>query len=47
MDENRRNSYVLIALVFGVCLAAVWGFTLIFFGDSELGFILGALFSGG
>ena len=47
MAENRRNSYVLIALVFGVCLAAVWGFSLIFFGDSELGFVLGALFSGG
>ena len=47
MEENRRNSYMLIALVFGVCLAAVWGFSLIFFGDSYLGFILGALFSGG
>jgi heat shock protein HtpX len=47
MEENRRNSYVLIALVFGVCLAAVWGFSLIFFGDSILGFVLGALFSGG
>ena len=47
MGENRRNSYVLIALVFLVCLAAVWGFSLVFFGDSELGFILGMLFSGG
>ncbi len=47
IEENRRNSYILIALVFGVCLAAVWGFSLLFFGDSELGFILGALFSGG
>jgi heat shock protein HtpX len=46
IDENRRNSYLLIALVFGVCLAAVWGFSLIFFGDGGLGFILGALFSG-
>ena len=47
MEENRRNSYVLIALVFGVCLASVWGFSLVFFGDSPLGFVLGALFSGG
>jgi len=47
MEENRRNSYILIALVFGVCLAAVWGFSLMFFGDSYLGFIFGALFSGG
>jgi len=47
MDENRRNSYLLIALVFGVCLAAVWGFSLMFFGDSALGFVLGAIFSGG
>lgn len=47
MEENRRNSYLLIALVFGVCLAAVWGFSLIFFGDGGLGFVLGALFSGG
>ena len=47
MEENRRNSYILIALVFGACLAAVWGFSLIFFGDSGLGFVLGALFSGG
>jgi len=47
IDENRRNSYVLIALVFGVCLAAVWGFSLVFFGDGGLGFALGALFSGG
>jgi heat shock protein HtpX len=47
MGENRRNSYLLIALVFCVCMAAVWGFSLIFFGDSPLGFFLGALFSGG
>jgi len=47
MEENRRNSYILIALVFGVCLAAVWGFSLMFFGDSIFGFVLGALFSGG
>jgi len=47
MGENRRNSYLLIALVFGACLAAVWGFSLVFFGDSPLGFALGALFSGG
>ncbi|MFA6213678.1 MAG: M48 family metalloprotease [Candidatus Micrarchaeia archaeon] len=47
MAENRRNSYLLIAIVFCVCLAAVWGFSLLFFGDGELGFILGALFSGG
>jgi len=47
IDENRRNSYVLIAIVFGVCMAAVWGFSLIFFGEGPLGFFLGALFSGG
>ena len=47
IGENRRNSYLLIALVFGVCLAAVWGFSLVFFGDSPLGFVLGGLFSGG
>jgi len=47
MGENRRNSYILVALVFGVCMAAVWGFSLMFFGDSSLGFVLGALFSGG
>jgi len=47
MDENRRNSYLLIALVFCVCLAAVWGFSLVFFGDGGLGFALGALFAGG
>ncbi|MCX6771264.1 MAG: M48 family metalloprotease [Candidatus Micrarchaeota archaeon] len=47
MDENRRNSYLLMSLVFVVCLAAVWGFSIIFFGDSDLGFALGALFSGG
>ena len=47
MAENRRNSYILIAFVFAVCMAAVWGASLVFFGDSPLGFILGALFSGG
>ncbi|MFA5930152.1 MAG: M48 family metalloprotease [Candidatus Micrarchaeia archaeon] len=47
MAENRRNSYVLVVLVFCACLAAVWGFSLVFFGDSEFGFVLGALFSGG
>lgn len=45
--ENRRNSYILVAAVFAVCMAAVWGFSLMFFGDSSLGFVLGALFSGG
>ena len=47
MAENRRNSYVLMALVFCACLATVWGFSLILFGDSDLGFALGALFSAG
>ncbi|MFA6328349.1 MAG: M48 family metalloprotease [Candidatus Micrarchaeia archaeon] len=47
MEENRRNSYILVALVFCVCLAAVWGISVLFFGDSGLGFALGALFSGG
>ena len=47
MAENRRNSYILVALVFGVCMAAVWGFSVLFFGDSGLGFVLGTLFSGG
>ncbi|MFA6907773.1 MAG: M48 family metalloprotease [Candidatus Micrarchaeia archaeon] len=47
MDENRRNSYVLIALVFGVCMASVWGASVLFLGDSALGFAMGALFSGG
>ncbi len=46
MAENRRNSYVLMALVFCACLATVWGFSLILFGDSDLGFALGALFAG-
>jgi heat shock protein HtpX len=46
MDENRRNSYLLIALVFGVCLAAVYGFSLIMFGDNDFGFLLGFILSG-
>jgi len=46
MGENRRNSYILMALVFGVCLAAVWGFSLMMFGDDLFGFVLGALFAG-
>ena len=44
MAENQRNSYVLIAVVFAVCLVAVWGFSVLFFGDSGFGFVLGALF---
>lgn len=43
MDENRRNSYILILVVFAVCFAAVWGFSLIFFGDSEIGFVFGMI----
>lgn len=44
--ENNRNSYILIAVVFCVCLASVWGFSLLLFGDSDIGFVLGALFAG-
>jgi heat shock protein HtpX len=43
MDENRRNSYVLIAVVFAACFAAVWGFSSMFFDDSEAGLVFGVI----
>ena len=45
IGENRRNSYILIVAVFAVCLASVWGFSVLLFGDSDIGFILGAIFA--
>lgn len=41
MAANRRNSYLLMFVVFALVFAAIYAFTLLFFGDDALGLILG------
>jgi len=43
--ENRRNSYLLMLAVFIIAFAALYGFSLIFFGNSVLGLALGIVLS--
>lgn len=43
--ENRRNSYFLILLVFAAVFAAAYAFSLLFFGESQLGFAISAILS--
>ena len=40
ISANKRNSYILIVVIFALVSVAVYAFTLLFFGDSDLGFWL-------
>ena len=41
MAANKRNSYLLMVVVFALVFAVIYAFTLLFFGDSQLGLIIG------
>lgn len=43
--ENRRNSYILMFVVFALALASALGFSFIFFGESPIGMIFSLFFS--